>query len=328
MGQLTGSFRAAAKNPFDMPAVGNRVILSKSPQPDIPALISEICPRRTILCRKHPKRLLPQVLAANLDCTVIVLPPNGPDTAKRSERYLVAALGGGSEPVVVVNKSDTLTRQGQEEAASAVRRRLGPSIPVILASAKERTGLSAIAELLRNGRIAALVGPSGVGKSSITNALAGRQIMQTASTTGAKRGRRTTVHRQLVPVGPGFLVDTPGLDDIIPWGGDPSLMHCDAARDGLPLCFPDIEGLIAQCRFSDCDHHTSNGCALQDAVSRGSLSSERLDSWAEIWEDTDIPDQFGQYIAPRTGRPVTSHMRRVPKDRDQKRTRSGYGRYR
>ena len=211
----------------------------------------------------------------------------------RIEWYLTAAFSGGVRPVIVVNKIDMVSRTVCEASVGALRRRLGAAatdVPVLLTSALDGRGLDELGALTTDGATIAFSGPSGVGKSSLVNRLAGAEVMPVAPLSPDGRGRHTTVRRQLVPVGGadgGTLVDTPGLQDLIPWAGELGLPAVPGGERGLALAFGEIAALAQRCRFADCTHTVEPDCAVADAAEAGELSAERLSSYLELRVDME-----------------------------------------
>lgn len=244
------------------------------------ALIERVLERRTEISRKVSGRTSrQQVMAANVDTLFLVqgLGPGRGFTAGGLERYLAMAWDSGCQPVVLLNKADlSPDPEGDRLEAEAVSGGAG----VLLCSAGVEGAAPAIEELqaaLAPGCTAAFVGPSGVGKSSLINALAAT----TLATTGAvrerdRRGRHTTTQRQLHRLADGaLLLDTPGLRELSLWGDEDS---ADAA-------FPEIEALLGECRYRDCRHDSEPGCAIREALERGEIEPRRFDSWLELREE-------------------------------------------
>jgi ribosome biogenesis GTPase len=216
----------------------------------------------TIVRRAAGEATAAQVLAANVDLALVVesLPDQG---ERRAERLVALALAGGVAPALVLTKAD-LADDGQEVAARLARR-LGLADAVAV-SAHDGSGLAILRSLLAPGTTAALLGRSGVGKSTLVNALLGEARQATGPVRASDgRGRHTTVTRELIALPWGaWIVDTPGLRAIGLW-------------DGTGSAFDDIEALAARCRFADCRHDTEPGCAVRDAV-----DPERLAAWRKL----------------------------------------------
>jgi ribosome biogenesis GTPase len=235
------------------------------------ALIEAVLPRRTSFTRKEAsRRTVEQVVAANVD-TVFLMTAFGFDVnARRVERYLTATWESGANPVIVVNKLDAATDSAGDlaEVESAA---LG--VPVHAVSAATGAGLETLEPYLERGRTVALLGSSGVGKSTLVNRLVGEELLPTAATSAGGRGRHTTTNRELVPLpAGGLLLDTPGMRELQLW----------ADEETLDTTFQDIADLATQCYFRDCAHETEPQCAVRAAIADGSLPRERLASYRKL----------------------------------------------
>ena len=251
------------------PAVGDWVALE--PGDGEHRLIQRVLPRRSAVVRRSPtdRRMPAQVLAANVDVVFVVTSMNGDFNLRRLERYLAVAWESGAAPVVLLSKSDlTDDAAGYLLAAAAT----APGVEVIAVSAVTGEGLDLVRTHLGAGRTVVFTGSSGVGKSSIVNALAGAPLLETAAIReDDARGRHTTTRRQLIRLADGLLIDTPGLRELGVLDGD-----------GVSTAFDDVEGVAAQCRFNDCSHRSEPGCAVRDALRDGSLSADRFDAYTKL----------------------------------------------
>lgn len=234
------------------PVVGDWVVLDG-------AFITEILPRRTVFSRRAAgDENREQVLAANVD-VAFVLAAATDVNVRRLERYMTIAWQSGATPVVVLTKTDLVEEPAHLEVAA----------PVIATSSVTGEGIDAIEAELKPDKTGVLLGPSGVGKSTLINRIVGATLMRTREIhAGSGEGRHMTSHRQLVhlPSG-GMIIDTPGLREAQLWEGD----------DALAKVFEDIEALALQCRFSDCGHDAEPGCAVKAAV-----DPERLRSYHKL----------------------------------------------
>jgi ribosome biogenesis GTPase len=267
---VSGRFRFDAEldGAGGFPVVGDWVILQPTGDPG-QCLVQGLLPRRTAVIRRAPiDRADPdQVLAANVDVLLIVTSLNHELNPRRLERYLALAWSSGAEPVLVLNKADLA-----EDLDAAVARveGLAGGVPVHAVSATTGSGLDALAARLVDGRTVALIGSSGVGKSTLVNALAGEVVEATGEIREADaRGRHTTSRRHLVRVpGRGLILDTPGMREL-------GLADDDG---GLDATFADIDALATGCRFGDCRHELEPDCAIRRAIADGSLDPARLAS--------------------------------------------------
>ena len=267
------ALRRTATSGESRPAVGDWAAIRTDAAGGASA-IAWILPRRSAFVRRDPGReAATQVVAANVD-TVLVVTAVGRDVnARRLERYLAVAWGSGALPVIVVNKADL--HDGLTDALRLAGMVAGAA-PVLAVSARTGAGLASLATHVRPGSTVALLGSSGVGKSSLVNALVGEERMETGDVRADDdRGRHTTRARMLVPLGDGAcLLDTPGMRALGMAGGETGA--------GLDAAFADVVVLAAACRFTDCGHGPEPGCAVRRAIEDGSLPAERLASHASL----------------------------------------------
>lgn len=264
---VSGRYRFETRGPEDFPAVGDWVAIDGALGPEA-ATIHALLPRRSAFTRLAAgPRADAQVVAANVDVILIAMGLDGDFNLRRLERYLAVGWSSGAMPVVVLTKADRCPDiEGHVVAVTAV----APGVPVLAISAITGFGMETLAEHLGPGRTAAVLGSSGVGKSTLVNALLGADAFATAEVRpGDDRGRHTTSHRELVLLpGGACIVDTPGMRELGLMGGG----------EGLGDAFADIDEIASACRFSDCRHDREPGCAVAAAIHDGRLDPARLDA--------------------------------------------------
>lgn len=303
--ELGGRLRHAASGPLDLPAVGDWVTASKEDSGG-PALVQHVLVRRTTLVRS--KGGLPQLLVANVDVVGIVTSLNQDFNLRRLERYLAMVLEGGAEPLLVLSKSDLCDAPERFEAAAES---VAGGAPLVRVSAARGEGIEALHAFAGRGRTLALVGSSGVGKSTLINALLGHEAQATGAIRAHDdRGCHVTTRRELCPMpGGGLLVDTPGLREI-------GLVD---DLDGPVPGFDEIEALAAGCRFRDCRHDDEPGCAVLRAVEEGRLDPARLGSRKKLEREREHQrrqhDPAAREAHRRRWKEIARTMRAHPKGR-------------
>ena len=269
--EIAGSLHNKATLRSDLPAVGDFVAL-RLPGGDGPALIQAVLPRRTAFIRKAAGVVTDdQVVAANIDTVFVVDALDRNFNLRRIERFLALARVSGAAPVIILSKADLAD---DAEARLEEVRTIAFGVPIHITSARTRLGLEQLGLHLQSGCTVALLGPSGVGKSTLINELLGHEIQHTQEIRASDdRGRHTTTGRHLLmrPDG-GTLIDTPGMRELALWYSD----------DGVELVFQDLEALAHQCRFNDCQHASEPGCAVRAAIDRGELDPCRVKNHAKM----------------------------------------------
>ena len=272
LSEVTGKFIHAARTTADYPAIGDWVAITPQAGEDMRAHIHAVLPRRTKFSRKAAGiEAVEQVVAANVDTVFLVSGLDGNFHLHRLERYLAAAWSSGAQPVVLLNKADL-----NDDTATITTGIAGiaPNVPVFVVSAQTRRGLKALADYLVPGRTIALLGSSGVGKSTLINRLVGERVQFTQEVREAdNKGRHTTTQRELFVAPSGVIViDTPGMREISPWD----------AGAGIAAAFDDVAAVAARCKFRDCTHTVEPGCAVQAALADGSLTTERWQAYLRM----------------------------------------------
>ena len=271
LAEPAASLRRSASGSAELPTVGDWVALQPRPGDDR-GVIQAVLPRRTAFVRRAAGlRTVAQVLAANVDTVFLVMGLDGDFNPRRLERALVLAWESGAEPVVLLNKADVASDLA---ARRAEIEQVALGVPVCVVAAKHGQGLEALTRWLVPGRTVALLGSSGVGKSTLVNRLLGREKQRTNEVRpNDQRGRHTTTERELVELpGGALLVDTPGLRELQLWSDG----------SGLEAAFEDVGALAASCRFTDCSHGSEPGCAVRAAVADGLLAPGRLASYLKL----------------------------------------------
>ena len=273
---VSGRFRFEALASSDYPAVGDWVTVADGQEP---AVITAVLPRRSAFVRSAADASRrsaghladEQVLAANVDVAFLVAGLDRDFNLRRLERYLAVAWSSGVRPVIVLNKADIAADlDGRLLEVEAI----APAVPIVILSALTGDGLEALAPYLNPGDTAVVLGSSGVGKSTLLNALLGEERQATAAVReDDSRGRHTTTHRELFDLpGGAMLIDTPGIRSLEIAGAD----------EGVETAFEDIAALAAGCRFSDCRHRGEPGCAVDAAIDDGRLTEARLESHRKL----------------------------------------------
>ncbi|MCG3181065.1 MAG: putative ribosome biogenesis GTPase RsgA [Phycisphaerae bacterium] len=280
LADVAGRLRHQARSRADLPAVGDWAAVSPPVGPSR-ARIHAVAPRRSRLSRLAPGgRADEQVLAANVDSLLLVVGLDRDFNLRRIERYLSLAYAGGVAPVVVLNKVDLCD---DPEARIAAAESVAPGAAVLAISAVTGQGVEALGPLLRAGRTAALLGSSGVGKSTLLNRLLGEAAQAVGGVRESDgRGRHTTTGRQLFMLaGAGNVIDTPGLRELAVW----------ADADSPGGAFDDIDSLAAGCRFRDCTHTGEPGCAVAAALADGSLDPSRYENHLQLRREQEFLDR-------------------------------------
>ena len=264
VGQVSGRFAHRSADRAAFPAVGDWVAASPRPE-EGRATIVAVLPRKTAFSRKAWGSVTEeQVLAANIDTALIVSSLDRNFQLRRIERYLTLAWESGAEPAIVLNKADLCP---EAEARCADVEAVAMGVPIHVISATSGDGIDVLRQYLQPGRTVTLLGSSGVGKSTIINALLGADRLRVNAVRARDdKGRHTTTHREMVlfPDG-GIVIDNPGMRELQLW----------ADEEAVTDVFQEIEALAAACRFRDCQHEQEPGCAVRRALEDGTLDPAR-----------------------------------------------------
>jgi ribosome biogenesis GTPase / thiamine phosphate phosphatase len=306
--RLSGRMRMQLQQTGDRPVVGDWVALRRADKGA--CTIQARLPRKSQFSRKVAGRAAEeQVMAANIDTVFLATALTDEVNPRRIERYLLLAWESGAKPVMLLTKSDLVKKS---KPARAAVQKAAPGVPVHVVSGRTGAGLNALDKYLQPGTTIAVLGASGVGKSTLINGLLGEERLRTAPLRADGSGRHTTTHRELVRLPAGALViDTPGLRELQLWEADV----------GLQEAFTDIEELAAHCRFKDCAHVSEPDCAVRLAVETGELPAERLDSYhglkGELAHIEEKHDARTRALRSRLGRIADKLLKRRLEEKGQ-----------
>ena len=271
---VSGRMKHRAASRSELPVVGDWVAVRHSPHQDTCAIVA-VLPRRSAFSRRTAGGVTDeQVVAANVDVVFVVMGLDADFSVRRLERYLLLAHESGAIPVIVLTKLDLADDVGARVAQVV---NAAGAVPVHLVNPRSRAGIQHVAAHLMPGRTGALLGSSGVGKSTIINRLLGANVQKTREVRESdQKGRHTTTNRELValPNG-GLIIDSPGMREVQLWD----------AGGGVRETFDEIESFAAGCQFTDCRHRDEPRCAVKAAVATGRLRPDRLEGYLKLQDE-------------------------------------------
>jgi ribosome biogenesis GTPase / thiamine phosphate phosphatase len=274
LADVAGRLRHEAANRSDLPAVGDWAAI-ETRQDEARATIHAILPRKSKFVRKAAgTRTEGQIVGTNIDTVFLVTSLNQDFNLRRIERYLIVAWESGASPVIILSKADLCE---EVEGMLAEIQTVAAGVPVHAISVVSKDGLDELSSYFQTGQTVALLGSSGVGKSTLINHLLGRDVQKVQEIREHDgRGQHTTTYRELIllPQG-GLVLDTPGMRELHLWDGSESLQ----------LAFDDIEALVHSCRFSDCCHKDEPGCAIREALAAGTIDAARYQSYEKLQKE-------------------------------------------
>lgn len=274
LGEISGKMLHETISREDFPAVGDWVVISLREQ-EKRATIHKILPRKTKFSRKIAGVTTEeQILASNIDTVFLVNALNNDFNIRRIERYLILAWESGANPVIILSKADLCN--DIEDIISQVEL-VAIGVPIHIISSINKEGIEELNEYFKPGNTVALLGSSGVGKSTLINCLLGEEVQETQGLRNDDRGRHTSTYREIfiLPNG-GLIIDTPGMRELQLWNN---------GSEGISEAFEDIETLSKQCFFNDCTHNKEPNCAVKSALYNGTLDRNRFENYKKLQKE-------------------------------------------
>ena len=284
LAEVSGKFRFQTTVPSEYPVVGDFVLVNWNESGNS-AIIESLLPRKSAFIRKAAgESQQEQVVAANIDTVFLCMALNNDFNLRRLERYISIAWNSGAMPVVVLTKSDLC--DDLENKLSEVSS-IAFGIDILVTTSMEEDGYKELLPFISEGKTIAIIGSSGVGKSTMINRLLGKEYLKTNGLRNDDKGRHTTTRRELflLPSG-GRVIDTPGMREFGMWDND----------TGIERTFTDIEELASQCKFRNCTHTNEPGCAIRSALTMGELQIDRWQSYQKLKAENDYIEDKESYM--------------------------------
>ncbi len=284
LAEVSGKFRFQTTVPSEYPVVGDFVLVNWNESGNS-AIIESLLPRKSAFIRKAVgESQQEQVVAANVDTVFLCMALNNDFNLRRLERYISIAWNSGAMPVVVLTKSDLC--DDLENKLSEVSS-IAFGIDILVTTSMEEDGYKELLPFISEGKTIAIIGSSGVGKSTMINRLLGKEYLKTNGLRNDDKGRHTTTRRELflLPSG-GMVIDTPGMREFGMWDND----------TGIERTFTDIEELASQCKFRNCTHTNEPGCAIRSALTMGELQIDRWQSYQKLKAENDYIEDMESYL--------------------------------